>query len=518
MDRSRKSIANLMDITPEYAVLQRDSGEEKVDPYEVAIGDIIVVRPGEKVPLDGIVIHGSGTVDTSALTGESLPKDVAEGDEIVSGFVNLTGMLKIKVTSAYEDSTVSKILELIESSADKKAPVERFITKFARYYTPVVVFGAAALAVIPPLFFGLPWSTWIYRAMLFLVISCPCALVISVPMAFFSGVGLASRNGVLVKGGNYLEALSRAETVVFDKTGTLTTGNFSVAFEGSGELLELAAHIEYYSNHPISLSIKNAFTGKGAGYILDENRVSDAREIPGKGVVATVDGKVYYAGNTGLIEDLGLSPDVPSEPGTATHIATEDMYLGYILVTDRPKDDARDTISRLKNLGISNICMLTGDTIDMAKKTADNLGIDNYYGQLLPEDKVNAMEKMIDETKGTLVFVGDGINDAPSLARATIGIAMGGAGSQAAIEAADIVIMDDRISKVAGIVEIARKTLSISKINIIFTLFVKFIVLILGAIGLANMWMAVFADVGVSIICILNSMRLLTRHNNPHLH
>ncbi len=509
VNRSRNSIKDLMDIRPDYAVKLNDGTEETVDPYDVMPGDIIIVKPGEKVPLDGIVTEGTGTLDTSALTGESLPKDISPGMEITSGFVNLTGLLKIEVTAPFEESTVSKILDLVENSGSRKAKVEKFITRFARYYTPAVVFAAIALAIIPPLLFNGQWQDWIYRALLFLVISCPCALVISVPLAFFGGVGTASRNGILVKGSNYLEALANVEEIVFDKTGTITTGNFEVTDGCSPELLELAAHIESYSAHPISQSIIKAY-----GKEPDKNRIGKVEEIPGEGIWAEVDGRKYYAGNDKLMAKIGAALTDTSSPHTTVHIAAEDKYLGTIEIADVVKDNAREAISELKSLGVKKTVMLSGDTEEIAAEVSGKTGIDEYHGRLLPQDKVDLFEKMAEKADGHIAFVGDGINDAPTLARADVGIAMGGAGSQAAIEAADIAIMDDDISKIGRIIKIARKTITIAKENVVFALSIKFIVLILGALGFANMWMAVFADVGVAILAILNSMRMLIRHKN----
>ena len=508
--KSRNSIKELMNIRPEYAVKLTESGEETVDPYDVMPGDTIIIRPGEKVPLDGTIIEGMSALDTSALTGESIPRDLGEGMEITSGFVNLTGVLKVKVSSTFDDSTVAKILDLVENSGSRKAKVEKFITRFARYYTPVVVFAAIALAIIPPLFFGQQWNEWVYRALLFLVISCPCALVISVPLAFFGGVGTASRAGILVKGSNYMEALAKVDTIVFDKTGTLTTGEFNVMPGSDPELIELAAHIEYYSNHPIAASILNAY-----GREPDESRIGNVSEIAGKGIKAEIDGKTYYAGNIKLMEDAGI--EIPSENNpayTTIHIADSNSYLGHITIKDLIKEDASSAIAQLKSLGVGKTVMLTGDTDTIAADVSRETGIDEYHSQLMPTDKVKLFEEMADKASGHIAFVGDGINDAPTLARADIGIAMGGAGSQAAIEAADIAIMDDNISKIGTIVKIARRTIVIAKENVVFALSVKGIVLILGALGFANMWMAVFADVGVAILAILNSMRMLIRQKN----
>lgn len=521
VDRSRKSISDLMDISPDYANKITESGEEKVDPYDIEPGDMILVKPGEKVPLDGVVVEGSSTVDTSALTGESLPRNIDEGMDITSGFVNLSGLLKIRVTSRFEESTVAKILDLVENAGSKKADVEKFITKFARYYTPAVVFAALALALLPPLLFSQPWSEWIYRALLFLVISCPCALVISVPLAFFGGIGAASKNGMLVKGSNYLEAVSNVKTVVFDKTGTLTTGSFEVSRicpadnRKVEELLEIAAYAENYSSHPISLSIKEAW--KKTGNKIDETRIGDVKEHAGRGVTAVIDGIEYSAGNRRLMDDLGLADALPEgedaagEAETIIYIAsTGPAFLGYIALSDVIKTDSAEALRGLGELGVHDTVMLTGDLEAIAGRVAGDLGISKHYSELLPQDKVRIFEEIISTSNGNVVFVGDGLNDAPTLARADVGIAMGGAGSQAAIEAADIVIMDDAPSKIPAIMRIARKTQHIAKQNVVFALAVKGVVLLLGAIGIANMWMAVFADVGVAVLCILNSMRMIS--------
>lgn len=536
VDRSRKSISDLMDISPDYANKITGSGEEVVDPYDIEPGDLILVKPGEKVPLDGVVVEGSSTVDTSALTGESLPRNIDEGMDITSGFVNLSGLLKIRVTSRFEESTVAKILDLVENAGSKKADVEKFITKFARYYTPAVVFAALALALLPPLLFSQPWSEWIYRALLFLVISCPCALVISVPLAFFGGIGAASKNGILVKGSNYLEAVSDVKTVVFDKTGTLTTGSFEVSricpadenddrrTAGSQDgvkddrelrLLKIAAYAENYSTHPISVSIKEAW--KETGNEIDETRISEVKEIAGRGVTAVIDGAQYSAGNRRLMEDLGLEDVLPGckdgagEAETIIYIASGGPeFLGYIALSDVIKPDSADALIGLRDLGVCDTVMLTGDLESIAGRVAGDLGISKHYSELLPQDKVAKFEEIISTANGKVAFAGDGLNDAPTLARADVGIAMGGAGSQAAIEAADIVIMDDAPSKIPAIIRIARKTQNIAKQNVIFALAVKAVVLLLGAFGIANMWMAVFADVGVAVLCILNSMRMIS--------
>lgn len=505
VDKSRKSVAALMDIRPDFAVVLKDGKEETVDPYDVNIGDTVLVKPGEKIPLDGTVIEGNSSVDTSSLTGEALPKDVEAGDEVISGCINLSGVIKIKVTSMFEESTVSKILEMVENASSRKAPVENFITKFAKYYTPVVVFSAVALAIIPPLVIAdATFSTWIYRALLFLVVSCPCALVISIPMSFFSGIGAASARGVLVKGGNYLQILSKVNTVIFDKTGTLTTGKFKVdkiCGDNPDELLALAAACEQYSNHPIAVSIKEAY--KGDIYTAD-----DVQEIAGRGIKATIDGKEVYAGNAKLMHELNIS-NLPEVTGTTlVHLAYSDKYLGYISVTDTIKEDTAEGLKALKDIGVTDLVMLTGDNRETAEKVAEQTGITEVHANLLPEDKVAIAEQILD--KGRIAaFVGDGVNDAPVLARVDAGIAMGGLGSAAAMEAADVVIMDDNPKKISLAIRIGRKTVRLAKENIWFALIVKLLVLVLGALGLVNMWAAVFADVGVAVIAIANSMRAL---------
>ena len=505
VDKSRKSVAALMDIRPDFAVVLKDGKEETVDPYDVNIGDTVLVKPGEKIPLDGTVIEGNSSVDTSSLTGEALPKDVEAGDEVISGCINLSGVIKIKVTSMFEESTVSKILEMVENASSRKAPVENFITKFAKYYTPVVVFSAVALAIIPPLVIAdATFSTWIYRALLFLVVSCPCALVISIPMSFFSGIGAASARGVLVKGGNYLQILSKVNTVIFDKTGTLTTGKFKVdkiCGDNPDELLALAAACEQYSNHPIAVSIKEAY--KGDIYTAD-----DVQEIAGRGIKAVIDGKEVYAGNAKLMHELNIS-NLPEVTGTTlVHLAYSDKYLGYISVTDTIKEDTAEGLKALKDIGVTDLVMLTGDNRETAEKVAEQAGITEVHANLLPEDKVAIAEQIIDKGRIT-AFVGDGVNDAPVLARVDAGIAMGGLGSAAAMEAADVVIMDDNPKKISLAIRIGRKTVRLAKENIWFALIVKLLVLVLGALGLVNMWAAVFADVGVAVIAIANSMRAL---------
>lgn len=507
--KSRDSISALVDICPEYVNIERDGKIEELDPEEAQIGDIMVIRPGEKVPLDGVITEGESSLNTTALTGESIPLDVKKGDSIISGCINLNGLIKAEVTKEYSDSTVSKILELVENSAENKAHTENFITKFAAYYTPAVVFTAVALAVIPVLVFGGDPKDWVMRALNFLVVSCPCALVISVPLSYFSGIGCASSKGILVKGSNYLEALSKASTVVFDKTGTLTKGSFSVtdivpSSMEKDELLEITAMAESYSNHPISQSIRNA-----CSKTFDSERITSYEEIAGKGIKAVIDGKEVYAGSDRLIRELGIEPEKTPKGCACVHTVKDGKYAGYILISDTLKDDTKSAIKTLKSLGIENTVMLSGDNISNAQKTALEAGIDTVYAELLPADKVKWLEEIIKTSSGKTVFVGDGINDAPSLSRADVGIAMGGMGSDAAIEAADIVLMDDKPSKIALALKIAKKATSIVRQNIIFALAVKILVLILSAVGLSNMWEAVFADVGVSVIAIINSMRAL---------
>lgn len=512
VNKSRSSISQLLDIRPDFANVQREDGIHTVDPYDVVIGDIIIVKPGERVPLDGDIIDGHSELDTSALTGESIPQYVEQGMPIASGCINLTGVLKIRVTSEFDDSTVARILDMVENAGNKKAKVEKFITKFARYYTPIVVIAAVLLAFVPPLLLpSHPFQDWISRALTFLVISCPCALVISVPLAFFGGIGGASNCGILVKGSSYLEVLGNVDTIIFDKTGTLTTGTFHVTSIHSvgctqDELLELAAHAEYYSNHPISLSIKEAY-----GKPLNENLVSEVEELAGRGVTAKFKGQQVYAGNAHLMSDLGINDIIKDDTATLVHLVQNSQYLGCIAISDTIKEDATDAIASLKRSGVKRTVMLTGDRLPVAAAVASTIGLDEFHAELLPGDKVALAEEIIQrkQSKGSVIFVGDGINDAPVLARADVGVAMGGLGSEAAIEASDIVIMDDQPSKLASIIKIARKTLGISKQNVVFALLVKFIVLILGALGMASLWLAVFADVGVAVICILNSMRCL---------
>lgn len=509
--KSRQSISEMMDICPEYANIEVDGVLTQVDPDEVEIGNFIVVKPGERIPLDGVVIEGESLVDTAALTGESVPRKAAAGDEVISGCVNGSGTLKVEVTKEFEDSTVAKILELVENASSKKANVENFITKFAKYYTPVVTIGAVILAVLPPLILGGGWGEWVQRACIFLVISCPCALVISVPMGFFGGIGAASRLGVLVKGSNYLEAVSEMTTIVFDKTGTLTKGEFKVTEilpQGCSEeeLLELAALGEGYSNHPIAGSIKEAY-----GKTADMNRVSDAEEIAGHGIRVLIDGKEILIGNGKLMRQQHIYYVSCKSSGTVVYVASEGVFAGAIVISDTVKDGAEEAIKRMKQAGVKKCVMLTGDRKEAAESVAAQLGIDEVYAELLPGDKVVKVEKLLENQrdKEKLAFAGDGINDAPVLTRADIGIAMGSMGSDAAIEAADVVLMDDDVRKIASTVHISRKTLRIVKQNIVFALGVKALVLALGAAGMANMWEAVFADVGVSVIAILNSMRAL---------
>ena len=513
VDSSRKSIASLMDIRPDYANVQRGEALEKVDPEEVKIGDVIVVKAGEKIPLDAEVIEGNSMVDTSALTGESVPREIAPGDNLLSGCININGLITARVTKEFGESTVSKILDLVENASSKKSNSENFITKFARYYTPAVVIVAALLAIIPPLVVpGAIFSDWLYRALVFLVISCPCALVISIPLSFFGGIGGASKRGILVKGSNYLEALAETEIVVFDKTGTLTKGVFQVQEVipddiSKEELLEMTAYAESYSNHPISLSLKQAY-----GKDIDNARISDVEEISGHGVVAKIDGKAVAAGNAKLMRKLNISFQEPDDVvGTVVHVAIDNIYKGYIVIADEVKEDSPEAIRDLKAAGIKQTVMLTGDAKRIGEKVAAQLGLDKVYTELLPADKVQKMEELFagKSPKGKLAFVGDGINDAPVLARADIGIAMGGLGADAAIEAADVVIMTDEPSRIATAMKVSRKTLRIVKQNITLALTVKAVVLVLGAIGIATMWAAVFADVGVAVIAILNAIRIL---------
>ncbi len=511
VSKSRKSITSLMDIRPDYANVERGGKLVQVDPDEVNIGDTIIVKPGERVPLDGKIIKGVSALDTSALTGESMPREVEPGMDVISGCINQTGILTIETTKEFEESTVAKILDLVENASDKKGRTENFISRFARYYTPIVVFAALALAILPPIFLQQPFGIWIYRALTFLVISCPCALVISIPLSFFGGIGGSSKIGVLVKGSNYLESLAHAEVVVFDKTGTLTKGSFAVSEIHAvdvkdSQLLEMAAYAEDYSNHPISLSIKAAYGKK-----IDNSRISDVQEIAGHGVQAVIDGRKILAGNAKLMEREHIKYAPSFSVGTVVYLACDGTYAGCIVIEDEIKADAAAAIKNLKSSGIRRTVMLTGDADAVGKKVAGRLGLDQAYTELLPADKVDRVEDLLKEKseKGKLVFVGDGINDAPVLARADVGIAMGSLGSDAAIEAADVVLMTDEPSKIAAVMKIARKTIRIANQNIVFALGVKFLVLILGALGKANMWAAVFADVGVSIIAILNAIRAM---------
>lgn len=514
--KSRKSIASLMDIRPDYANVKKGDELVKVDPDEVQIGDIIVIKAGEKIPLDGKVIEGSSMIDTSALTGESVPREVEVGSDILSGCININGVITAEVTKEFGESTVSKILDLVENASSKKSNSEQFITKFARYYTPVVVIIAVFLAIIPPLVIdGATFSDWIYRALAFLVVSCPCALVISIPLSFFGGIGGASKKGVLVKGSNYLEALAETEIVVFDKTGTLTKGVFNVQEihpEGVSkeELLELTAHAESYSNHPISLSLKRAYSKE-----IDNGRISDVEEISGHGVIAIVDGKKVMAGNIKLMKMMDIPYFKGELIGTIVHVAVNNKYIGYIVIADEVKEDSAQAIKELKAANIKQTVMLTGDNKSIGSKVAKELGLDKVYAELLPADKVEKLEELFSQKskKGKLAFVGDGINDAPVLARADIGIAMGGLGSDAAIEASDVVIMTDEPSKIATTMKISKKTLKIAHQNIVFAIGIKIIVLILSAFGITTMWAAIFADVGVTIIAVLNAFRALNVKN-----
>ncbi len=515
--KSRKNISDLMDIRPDYANVERNGTIERMDPDEVEIGSILLVRPGEKIPIDGKITEGSSTLDTSALTGESIPREVAEGSEVISGCINMTGVLRIRTTKEFGESTVSKILDLVENSSLKKSKSENFISRFARYYTPAVCCGALALAILPPVFSilflnGEPgWGEWIYRALTFLVISCPCALVISIPLSFFAGIGGAGKEGILVKGSNYLETLSKTKYAVFDKTGTMTRGVFEVSVihpcrMEEDALIEYAALAECYSSHPISQSLKRAY-----GKDIDSSRICDVEEIGGEGVTAKVDGRTIAAGNEKLMRRLGVSLEECSCAGTVVHVAVEGEYAGHILIADQLKPGAKEAVLDLHKSGIDNTVMLTGDSLAAAERTAELLGIKTVYGELLPADKVAKVEELLEQKKDKekLVFVGDGINDAPVLSRADIGIAMGALGSDAAIEAADVVLMDDDPLKIAKAVRIARKCIRIVYENIYFAIGVKIICLILGAMGIANMWLAIFADVGVMVIAVLNAVRAL---------
>ena len=519
--RSRKSIAKLMDIRPDSATVIRNGEEIEVSPDEVEIGETIIVKPGEKIPLDGVIIEGESSVNQAALTGESAPVDKAFSDNVISGTLNLTGVIKVKTTSAFGQSTVSKILELVENASDKKAKVENFITKFARYYTPIVVIAAVILAVVPPVIIGISdwevWKIWLTRACVFLVVSCPCALVVSVPLSFFGGIGGASKDGILIKGAGYMEVLSKIDTVVFDKTGTLTKGVFAVDdvhpnLVSKAELLDIAACCESFSSHPVAQSIVRAHEGH-----IDKSLIGEVTEIAGKGVKAVVEGKTYYCGNGQLMEMCGADWHDCHMTGTIIHIAREDNgaceYLGHIVINDQIKEDSEEAIKSLKNAGVKRLVMLTGDKKSVAENVAGKLGLTGFFAELLPADKVAKVEELLKNANGRLAFVGDGINDAPVLMRADCGIAMGAMGSDAAIESADVVLMDDKPSKIADSIKIARKTMRIVWENIIFALGVKAIILVLGALGIANMWLAVFGDVGVLIIAILNAMRCMRRLN-----
>ena len=512
VNRSRKSITELMDIKPEYAIVIREDKEEEVEPEEVQVGEVILVKPGEKVPLDGIVLEGKTSLNTVALTGESIPRDVEKGAAVLSGCINISGVIKIKTEREYENSTVAKILELVENATDKKSKSENFISKFARYYTPAVVIGAVALAIIPPVILSRDFSTWIYRALTFLVTSCPCALVISIPLSFFGGIGGAGRSGILVKGSNYIETASKIDTVVMDKTGTLTKGVFGVQKivpEGDlskDELLTLAAHGEAYSNHPIASSLKEAYSKP-----LKNQKLSEVREIAGYGVKAIYQEKELLVGNYKLMEHEGISCSMAEDSGTLVYVSYDKIYAGHIVIADEIKADAKEAVRGMKKCGIKKIVMLTGDNEKTAKEVAKQLEITDYYAGLLPGDKVRIFEEILEKAEGKVAFVGDGINDAPVLARADVGIAMGAFGSDAAIEAADIVIMNDEPSRVAKIMKIAKKTISIVKQNIVFAIGIKVAILVLAAVGIANMWLAVFADVGVAALAILNAMRTLKK-------
>ena len=509
--KSRKSIAAMMDIAPDYANIERDGALVQVDPDEVQIGDIIVIKPGERVPIDGIVVDGASQLDTAALTGESVPRRADEGDEVISGCINMTGVLRVRTTKLFGASTVSRILELVENASEKKAHTENFITRFARVYTPIVTFAALGIAVIPPLLGMGAWPDWILRGLTFLVVSCPCALVISVPLSFFGGIGGASKLGILVKGSNYLEALSEVDTVVFDKTGTLTNGTFNVVAihaEGGVDpdyMLSMAAHAEAFSDHPIAVSIKEAYDG-----VIEQGRVEQAAEESGHGVAATIDGREVLVGNDKLMAAHDVSWNDCKITGTILHVAIDGSYAGHIVIADVVKDDAEQAISDLHAAGVERCIMLTGDRDEVAHAVAKQLGLDEYHAQLLPGDKVEQVERILETARGNLAFVGDGINDAPVLTRADVGIAMGAMGSDAAIEAADIVLMDDKPSNIARAIRVARKTMRIVHQNIVFAIGVKVLILALAAVGIANMWLAVFGDVGVAVIAILNAMRAMS--------
>ena len=511
VDKSRKSIASLMDIRPDYANIEKDGKVLKVDPDDVKIGDIIIIKPGEKIPLDGTVIEGNTSIDTKALTGESLPREASPGDEILSGSINISGLIKVKVSKEYGESTVSKILDLVENASSKKSKSENFITKFAQYYTPIVVIIAVLLVVVPVIFFGGEFSDWIYRALSFLVVSCPCALVISIPLSFFGGIGGASKMGILIKGSNYLEAIASTEIIVFDKTGTLTEGIFEVQKVNAkdideNDLIETAAYAECYSNHPISISVKRAY-----GKQIDKSKIKSTEELSGRGIVAIINEKTVLVGNEKLLNENNIEFEKNNDVGTILYVAIDKKYVGNIVIADKIKEDAKDSIMSLKKSNIKQAVMLTGDRKAVGENVAGILGIDKVYTELLPDGKVEKVEELLKEKseKGKLAFVGDGINDAPVLALADIGIAMGGLGADSAIEAADIVLMTDEPSKIVDTIRLSKKTMKIVKENIIFAISVKVLVLILSAIGISTMWEAVFADVGVSIIAILNALRVL---------
>ena len=516
--RSRESISHLMDIRPDVANVERDGTVESIKPEEVRVGETIVVRPGEKIPLDGIIVEGTTSLNTIALTGESCPRDVEERDEVVSGCINLTGVIRVKTTKTFGESTVSKIIRLVESADENKSRSESFITRFARVYTPIVVFAALALAFIPPFFsaegYGTAFSTWLYRALIFLVVSCPCALVISVPLSFFGGIGAASRRGILIKGSGYMDTLANLGTVVFDKTGTLTHGEFAVeAVHPSDfdehELLHLAAHVEHFTTHPIGAALRDAFPSEAT----DGCKIEDVEEIAGRGIRAKVSGRTVCVGNGKMMEDIGLEAHNCHLAGTIIHVAVDGKYAGHIVINDKIKEDSAEAIASLKRLGVEKTVMLTGDREAVGKDVAERLGLDEYHAELLPADKVAHVERLISEkTEGkSLAFVGDGINDAPVLKRADVGIAMGGLGSDAAIEAADVVLMDDKPAKISTAVGIARRTILIARENVVFAICVKVAVLLLATVGLGNMWMAVFADVGVTVLAVLNAMRTLSK-------
>lgn len=507
--RSRRNITALMDIRPDYANIEEDGELSQVAPDDVPGGSVIIVKPGEKIPLDGVVISGESSVDTSALTGESLPRDVSEGNPVVSGSLNMTGVIRVRTSGVYGESTVARILELVENADTGKAKAEKFMTRFARYYTPAVVAAAVLLAVVPSLVSGGNWTVWLNRALIFLVVSCPCALVVSIPLTFFAGIGCASRRGILIKGSNYLEILARVGTVVFDKTGTLTYGNFSVTAVHpeiiSGEMLvELAALAEMYSDHPVAVSLRSAYGGQ-----LDKERVADVKNFAGEGIFAVVDGREVYAGNDRLMSRAGVEAKQCEKPGTIVHLAVDGVYMGHIVVSDSIKPEAADAVSGLRRSGVKKVVMLTGDRQDVAEEVSGALGIDEVYAGLLPADKVSRMEELRSAGSQKIAFVGDGINDAPVLKLADVGIAMGAVGSDAAIEAADVVLMDDNPMKVAESIRISRRTLRIVVQNIVFAIGIKLAMLLLGALGIAGMWEAVFADVGVTVLAVLNSLRAM---------